>query len=53
MKQELKDELEKAIERCVANVRLVESSDMVLQYSQAALNLANALVGLSSESRQK
>lgn len=52
MNEDLQKKLEAAIVACAAKAVDATSSIEALQYTQAALNAANALVSLSEEFRQ-
>lgn len=52
MKEETKHALEKAIKACANSAAEACDALKAMQYTQAAVNAANALIGLSNEERQ-
>lgn len=54
MNANLKEKLEAAISACADQAAKAATTALdALQYTQAALNASNAIIGLESESRQK
>jgi hypothetical protein len=53
MKEGMKTKLEAAIDACSKKTENAERALVALQYSQAAVNLSNVIVGLSHDSRQE
>ena len=54
MKKELKDKLEAAISACADKAAKADTTALdALQYTQAAVNASNAIIGLECEARQK
>ena len=54
MNEELKQKLEAAIASCADKAAKADTTALdALQYTQAAVNASNAIIGLSCEARQK
>ena len=54
MNKELKKKLEAAISACADKAAKADTTALdALQYTQAAVNASNAIIGLSCEARQK
>lgn len=54
MNEELKKKLEAAISACADKAAKADATALdALQYTQAAVNASNAIIGLSCESRQQ
>lgn len=53
MNEELKKKLEAAISACAEKATKSDTAIDAMQYTQAAVNASNVIIGLTCESRQK
>ena len=53
MNEEMKNKLEAAIVACATQAENAENAIDAMQWTQAAVNASNVIIGLSCESRQK